>query len=107
MQWHIGPFRLDQERACLWRDEARVALRPNTYDLLAYLVEHAGALVSKDDLLSALWTELAVAESVLSVRISELRKALGETARAPRSTAALSGYLPGPTLSPALSRCNP
>jgi class 3 adenylate cyclase len=84
MQWRMGLFRLDQERACLWRGDGRVGLRPKTYDLLVYLVEHAGELVSKDDLLAALWPDVAVAESVLTARMSELRKALGETARAPQ-----------------------
>jgi class 3 adenylate cyclase/tetratricopeptide (TPR) repeat protein len=84
MQWRIGPFRLDQDHACLWQGEARVVLRPKTFDLLVYLVEHAGELVTKEDLLGALWPQTVVAESALTVSVSELRKALGETARAPQ-----------------------
>jgi class 3 adenylate cyclase len=49
-----------------------------------YLVEHVDELVSKEDLLAAVWPETVVAESVLTVSISELRKVLGETARAPQ-----------------------
>ena len=63
MQWRVGPFRLDRDHACLWQGDERVVLRPKTFDLLVYLVEHAGALVSKDDLLAALWPELVVAVS--------------------------------------------
>ena len=84
MQWRIGPFRLDLDHACLWRDEERVVLRPKTFDLLVYLVEHAGNLVTKDELLAAVWPQTLVAESALSVSVSELRKVLGETARAPQ-----------------------
>jgi DNA-binding winged helix-turn-helix (wHTH) protein len=61
-----------------------MVLRPKTFDLLVYLVEHAGNLVTKDDLLAAVWPETLVAESALSVSVSELRKALGKTARAPQ-----------------------
>jgi class 3 adenylate cyclase len=84
MQWHMGPFRLDPDHASLWRGDERVILRPKPFDLLVYLVEHAGELVTKEDLLGALWPETVVAESALTVSVSELRKALGETARAPQ-----------------------
>jgi predicted ATPase/class 3 adenylate cyclase len=83
MQWCIGLFRLDLDHACLWRGDERVGLRPKTFDLLVYLVEHAGDLVTKEELLTALWPEMVVADSALTVCVSELRKALGETARAP------------------------
>ena len=49
-----------------------------------YLVEHAGQLVSKDELLDAVWPEAVVADSVLMVKISELRKVLGDSARVPQ-----------------------
>ena len=84
MQWRIGPFRLDPDHASLWRGDERVILRPKTFDLLVYLVEHAGELLTKEDLLAALWPQTVVAESALTVSVSELRKALGETARAPQ-----------------------
>jgi class 3 adenylate cyclase/predicted ATPase len=84
MQWRIGPFRLDLDHACLWRGEERVVLRPKTFDLLVYLVEHAGELVTKDALLAAVWSKTVVAESALTVNMSALRRALGETARTPQ-----------------------
>ena len=84
MQWHIGPFRLDQDNTCLWRGDERLGLRPKTYDVLVYLVEHAGALVTKDELFAAVWPDSVVSESTLTASISELRKVLGETAREPQ-----------------------
>ena len=84
MQWHFGPFRLDQDYGCLWQGDERVVLRPKTFDLLMYLVEHAGELVTKEELLAAIWPETVVADSALTVSVSELRKALDETARAPQ-----------------------
>ena len=84
MQWRIGPFRMDMDNACLWRDETRLVLRPKAFELLAYLVERAGDLVTKDELLTAIWPETVVSENVLTVSMSELRKTLGETAREPQ-----------------------
>ncbi len=84
MPWHFGPFRLDLANAALWRAEQPVTLRPKTFDLLTYLVTHAGQVVTKAALLDALWPETAVGEGVLKTGINELRKALGETAKAPQ-----------------------
>src|SRR2546425_2127955 len=84
MPWHFGPFRLDLANAALWRAEQPVTLRPKTFDLLTYLVTHAGQVVTKEALLDALWPETAVGEGVLKTGINELRKALGETAKAPQ-----------------------
>src|SRR6266700_2418545 len=94
MPWHFGPFRLDLANAALWRAEQPVTLRPKTFDLLTYLVTHAGQVVTKEALLDALWPETAVGEGVLKTSIAELRKALGETAKAPQwiATVQRRGY---------------
>jgi predicted ATPase/DNA-binding winged helix-turn-helix (wHTH) protein len=84
MQWHFGPFRLDLANTCLWRAEQPVPLRPKTFDLLVYLVTHAGQLLTKEALLDAIWPETAVGDGVLKTSMGELRKALGETAKAPQ-----------------------
>src|SRR5262245_18534656 len=84
MQWHFGPFRLDQANATLWRAAQPVTLRPKTFEVLVYLVMHAGQLVTKEALLDALWPETAVGEGVLKTSMNELRRMLGETAKAPR-----------------------
>jgi DNA-binding winged helix-turn-helix (wHTH) protein/predicted ATPase len=84
MQWHFGPFRLDQANATLWRAEQPVTLRPKTFEVLVYMVMHAGQLVTKEALLDAIWPETAVGEGVLKTSMNELRKTLGETAKAPQ-----------------------
>ncbi|MDX1531442.1 MAG: winged helix-turn-helix domain-containing protein, partial [Rhodothermales bacterium] len=69
-------------------------LTPKALDLLAVLVERAGQLVTRDELLAALWPDAVVEENALSVQVSRLRAALGETARDWRyvETVPRSGY---------------
>ena len=78
------PMWLDLVNERLWcGDQARV-LRPKTFALLRYLVEHPGQLLTKAALLEALWPETMVSEVVLSVCIRELRQVLGDDAKTPR-----------------------
>src|ERR1700704_6360866 len=62
----------------LWRDGNRVALAPKAFDVLAYLVEHAGQLVTQDEILEALWSETYVNPEVLRKYILEIRRTLGD-----------------------------
>src|SRR5664279_3076639 len=77
-------FLLDPVNALLWRGQDRIALPPKPFGVLCYLVEHAGALATKDELLDAVWRNLHVTESSLSVCISALRLALGDDPKTPR-----------------------
>ena len=83
-QLSFPPFRLDPANAQLWRDNEEVSLRRKTFDVLRYLVDHSGQLVTKSALLDAVWPELAVSDSMPAVCVKELRKALGDEAKAPR-----------------------
>src|SRR5919197_6766180 len=83
-QWLFGGFRLDPDNACLWRGAQAIALTPKAFDVLHYLVTHPDRLVSKDTLLDAAWPETAISEAVVRIAIGELRRALGDTAQAPR-----------------------
>ena len=71
-------FRLDTANHLLWRDGDRVSIAPKAFDVLAYLVEHAGRVVAQDELLGALWPETYVNPEVLRKYILEIRKALGD-----------------------------
>jgi DNA-binding winged helix-turn-helix (wHTH) protein len=51
--------------------------------VLCYLLERAGQLVSRDDLLQAVWPDVVVSEAMLTICLSELRRALGETRPVP------------------------
>lgn len=76
-------FRLDLRAGRLMRGNEAVALRPKTWSVLLYLAERPGGLVSKSELLDAIWPDVAVTESVLSKSIGELRTALGDSFKAP------------------------
>ena len=89
MQWQIGPFRLDLDNACLWQGEERLPLRPKAFDILVYMVHHAGDLVTKEELFESVWPNAIVAESALTTTMSELRKVLGENLSEPRFIATL------------------
>ena len=93
-QWHFADFCLDPANACLWRGAEVVALSPKAFDMLYYLVTHRDRLVTKDELLDAVWPETAVSDAVVRVVIGALRKVLGDTARAPRfiATVPRRGY---------------
>ena len=93
-QWEFHPFRLDKTNAVLWRGDQAIALRPKNFAALCYLVERHGQLVTKDELLDAVWLHRCVGESVLKVCINELRQALGDDARTPNylATVARRGY---------------
>ena len=80
MQWTFENYRLDTDDAALWQGDEQVALRPKTFDVLRYLVEHAGQLVRKETLLENVWGNSFVVEGVLTTSMSELRKLFGDTA---------------------------
>lgn len=80
----FGPHRLDRRSQQLWTGTRPVALQPKAWALLMVLLERPGILVSTDELLNALWPQDEVTHKALTNRIAELRKALGDDARAPR-----------------------
>jgi DNA-binding winged helix-turn-helix (wHTH) protein len=82
------PFRLDKVNQCLWRrkdsgKEERVLLRPTPFSILRYLVDHAGRLVTQDELLDAVWPNTNVQPEVLKRHILDIRNALGDDPKRP------------------------
>jgi len=92
------PFRLDTVNQCLWRGggaaEERILLAPKAFDVLRYLVEHPGRLVTHDELFEALWPKTYVQPEVLKSHIAAIRAVLGDDARKPRFIETMSrrGY---------------
>ena len=93
-QWGFGRFRLDPQHACLWRDAEAMVLTPKAFAVLHYLLQHPDRLVTKNELLDAIWPETAVSDAVVRVAIGTLRKVLGDQAQAPQyiATVARRGY---------------
>src|SRR6266567_2618781 len=79
-RYRFGPFELQADKRRLLKDGATISLRPRAFDLLAALVDHAGHLVSKDQLLDRVWPKAVVEEAALHVQMSALRKVLGADA---------------------------
>lgn len=78
------PFRLDPVNEQLWRENQLVPLPPKTFAVLRYLVEQSGRLVTKEELLKAVWSDTRVSEGVLKGYIRDLRDALGDDSHQPR-----------------------
>src|SRR2546427_3241552 len=78
--YRFGPFELQLEGRRLLNDGAPISLRPRAFDLLAALVDCAGHLVTKDELLDQVWPKMVVEEAALHVQVSALRKVLGADA---------------------------
>src|SRR5262249_34514951 len=66
------------------RNETPLNLRPKTFAVLLHLAERPGELVTKQELLDAIWPDVAVTEDVVRQSVGELREALGDERAAPR-----------------------
>lgn len=91
---HFHPFALDRVNLCLWRDSDAIKLRPKAFGVLEHLVARAGELVTKEDLISAVWQDTFVGDAVLKVAIRQIREALADDPKSPRfiETAHRRGY---------------
>ncbi len=76
--------RLDLENQCLWLGQERVPLAPKAFLVLRQLALSAGRLVTKKELLDAVWPDAFAGDAVLTVTIKQLRDLLGDDARQPR-----------------------
>ncbi len=77
--YDFGPFRIDRSERLLLRDGQVVPLTPKVFDTLLVLAENSGHILTKDEVMKAVWPDTVVEETNLSKNISTLRKALGES----------------------------
>lgn len=84
MSYEFGPFVLDTIQHALLREGNPVPLTPKTYDTLLVLVQNSGRMLSKEELMKALWPDSFVEESNLTQQVSMIRRALGESRADPR-----------------------
>ncbi len=87
----FGPFVLEPDRQVLKEGTKPVRIGVRSLEILTTLVERAGELVTKDELIARVWPDTFVDESNVKVNIAALRRALGDTQAAPRYVATTSG----------------
>ncbi|MBS0340600.1 MAG: winged helix-turn-helix domain-containing protein [Proteobacteria bacterium] len=117
--WCFNRFELDLDRGELRAGGKAIALRPKTFALLRHLVAHPGRLVSKDELLDAVWPDVVVTDDSVTQCIGDLRSAMGDGAQQILKTVPRRGYLldatvkrmlpaapPGDSQSPAPAKSN-
>src|SRR5712692_1144394 len=80
----FADVRIDLASECVWRGEQTIKLTPTAFALLHYLAAHPGRLLTKNELLEALWPETAVTEGVLTTHVRQIRQALGDEAKVPQ-----------------------
>ena len=92
--YEFDRFRIDTKRRLLMRDGGPIAIKAKALDTLLLLVQHAGRLLEKEELMNRLWPDTAVEEANLTQNVFEVRKALGEVPGEQRfiATVARRGY---------------
>jgi len=90
----FAPFRLDCDNRQLWRGEQPLALQPKPLAVLQYLAQHAGHLISKEELLQHVWAGTQVTPKALTVYIHAIRAVLGDSEATPQfiETQGKQGY---------------
>ena len=81
MLYLFEDFALDRERRELRRSGDLVAVEPQVFDLLEYLVRNCGRVVSKDDLIAAVWDGRIVSDVTIDTRVNAARRAIRTAAR--------------------------
>ncbi len=82
MRYEFGEYSLDVDRRELRRGDDQIAIEPQVFDLVVYLVRNRDRVVSKDDLIGEIWGGRIVSDSAVTTRINAARRALGDTGTA-------------------------
>ena len=90
----FGPFTVDVEAAELRNGKEKIALRPKCFDLLVDLLTHRGKLVTKEQLMERVWSDVVVNDATVSRTVAALRAALGDDSAQPNyiETVSRRGY---------------
>lgn len=91
--YRFGAFTLDAGKGRLSGLAGDIALRRKSFELLLYLVRHAGHVVAKDELITAIWPDVIVTDDSLTQCIHDIRQALGADGQALLRTIPRRGYL--------------
>lgn len=92
--WRVGDWRVDTRANEIWCGAEKVRLEPKVMQVLSYLAERPGTVVSREELEAVAWPRMVVTSDAVTGTIIKLRKALGDEARRPRyiETVSKSGY---------------
>ena len=93
-------YTLDLRRGCLRSGDREVELRPKSFEVLCYLIENAGRLVSKAELIKAIWPNVTVTDESLARCVSDIRLALDDSEQRVIKTLPRRGYLFAASLLP-------
>jgi predicted ATPase/DNA-binding winged helix-turn-helix (wHTH) protein len=93
LNYQFGDFTLHVDRGCLLKAGEEIKLRPKVYETLKYLVEHAGRLIGKQELMQAVWPDAFVTDDSLVQCTLELRRALDDRGQQLLKTVPRRGYL--------------
>ncbi len=91
--FRFDSFTLDLRRGCLRGPDGEIELRPKSFEVLRYLVENAGRLVSRGELINAIWPNVIVSDESLARCVSDVRLALRDRGQRIVRTVPRRGYL--------------
>ncbi len=91
--YSFDEFRLDLTRGALFRGLDELKLRPKSFDVLKYLTENPGRLISKDELIKSVWQGMAVTDDSLVQCLKDIRRALGGDSQQIIKTVPRRGYI--------------
>ena len=92
--YSFNEFTLDLVRGCLvGGNRQEIKLRPKSFATLRYLVQNNGRLISKDELIDAVWPDTAVTDNSLVQCLKEVREALGDKSQQYIKTVPRRGYI--------------
>ena len=84
MRFLFEDYALDTDRRELRRGAAVVSVTPQVFDLLDYLIRNRERVVSKDDLINAIWNGRSVSDAALTTRLNAARSAIGDSGQEQR-----------------------
>ena len=91
--FRFASFRLDLARGCVFDGDREIDLRPKSFEVLRYLVENAGRLVPKDELIGRIWPNVIVNEASLARCVSDVRHAVRDETQQIIKTVPRRGYV--------------
>ena len=93
LKYHFDEFILDVGRGVLYRGTDEVRIRPRSFDVLCYFLEHPGKLVSRDELIQEVWNGTVVTDDAVTQCLIDIRKAIGDDSQTMIRTVPRRGYL--------------